>query len=154
MEINFHCPGCRQELAVDASGAGTNIDCPSCGKPITIPQADASNIRVGHATDAAHKEEKHFSVPVHEGPTEMLVKKKEVVEEIRPEGQKTVKVKCIKHTECVEVGRDRYEEVVSNFLAKVGEKNIITINPINYTHMDMGTRMLMTEYGVMIVYKG
>jgi hypothetical protein len=54
----------------------------------------------------------------------------------------------------VEVGKDKFEDVVSSFLASVGEANIISINTINYTHMDMGTRQILTEYGVLIVYKG
>ena len=52
------------------------------------------------------------------------------------------------------MGHDRYEEIVSDFLRKVGEPNIVSINSINYTHIDMGSRQLMTEFGVMIVYKG
>jgi hypothetical protein len=44
--------------------------------------------------------------------------------------------------------------VVTNFLGKVGQENIISINTINYTHLDIGTQKLMTEFGVLIVYKG
>jgi len=52
------------------------------------------------------------------------------------------------------VGHDRFDEVVSNFLVKVGQDHIITISPINYTNLDIGSQKLMTEYGVLIVYKG
>ncbi|HSH94308.1 MAG TPA: MoxR family ATPase [Roseimicrobium sp.] len=37
MDITFKCPVCRQDLAVDAAGAGTAISCPSCTRSITIP---------------------------------------------------------------------------------------------------------------------
>ncbi len=36
MDIIFNCPNCDQELAVDQSGAGTQIDCPSCGNKTVI----------------------------------------------------------------------------------------------------------------------
>jgi len=41
MDIVFNCPNCEQELAVDSSGAGTNIECPSCHETITIPSPNA-----------------------------------------------------------------------------------------------------------------
>jgi hypothetical protein len=44
--------------------------------------------------------------------------------------------------------------VVTNFLTKVGEANIVGIHPINYTYLDIGTQKLMTEYGVLVVYRG
>ncbi|HAV64925.1 MAG TPA: hypothetical protein DCY13_21460, partial [Verrucomicrobiales bacterium] len=68
--------------------------------------------------------------------------------------EKRMRVKTIRHTDCMEVGHDRYDEIVSEFLQKIGRENIISISPINYTHMDLGTRQLMTEYGVSIVYNG
>ena len=37
MDIVFNCPHCEQELAVDNSGAGSEIQCPSCGAKIMIP---------------------------------------------------------------------------------------------------------------------
>jgi internalin A len=39
MDIVFNCSNCDQELAVDQSGSGTQIDCPSCGEHITIPSS-------------------------------------------------------------------------------------------------------------------
>ena len=39
MDIVFNCPHCEQELAVDNSGAGSEIQCPSCGEKIMIPAA-------------------------------------------------------------------------------------------------------------------
>ena len=37
MDVIFNCPKCEQELAVDSTGAGTEINCPSCGESIVIP---------------------------------------------------------------------------------------------------------------------
>jgi hypothetical protein len=44
--------------------------------------------------------------------------------------------------------------VVSNFLVKIGESNVISITTLTYTHLDIGTQKLMTDFGVMIVYRG
>ena len=67
---------------------------------------------------------------------------------------KKIRTKTIRHTDCIEVGHDRFDEVVSNFLGKIGQENIISINTVTYTHLDIGTQKLLTEFGVMIVYKG
>ena len=76
------------------------------------------------------------------------------IDVVASHGKKHLRIRVIRHTDCIEVGHDRYEEIVSDFLRKVGEPNIVSINSINYTHIDMGSRQLMTEFGVMIVYKG
>jgi hypothetical protein len=44
--------------------------------------------------------------------------------------------------------------VVSGFLIKIGEENVINIVPLTYTHLDIGTQKLLTDYAVMIVYRG
>ena len=55
MDIIFDCPKCEQELAVDSSGAGSEINCPSCGEKIVIPQASSlmkQFARYGYAPEA------------------------------------------------------------------------------------------------------
>ena len=52
MDIVFNCPNCEQELAVDQSGAGSQIECPSCGETITIP-ASAGKVTTGSLPVAA-----------------------------------------------------------------------------------------------------
>jgi hypothetical protein len=52
------------------------------------------------------------------------------------------------------VGHDKFDEVVSNFLIKIGEANVISITTLTYTHLDIGTQKLMTDFGVMVVYRG
>jgi hypothetical protein len=39
-------------------------------------------------------------------------------------------------------------------LGEIGEANVVSINTLGYTHVDMGSRQILTDYGVMIVYKG
>ncbi|HZL42038.1 MAG TPA: hypothetical protein VFD66_02010 [Verrucomicrobiae bacterium] len=175
MDIIFHCPECEQELEVDSSGAGTEIDCPSCGETILIPAPGTEGTRTTSAGDttgnippasgagpvnpiassAAAKLERHLKVPVHDRPAESLIAKPLVPLEVAAkESDKKIRIRTIRHTDCIEVGHDRFDEVVSQFLGKIGDSNIVSINSINYSFLDIGTQKLLTEYGVMVVYKG
>jgi DNA-directed RNA polymerase subunit RPC12/RpoP len=168
MDIIFNCPKCEQELAVDNAGSGSEIPCPSCGEKIVIPQApaaprsasppgsDAAQPVNPMASSAAAKIAMHLKVPVHNRPGESLIVKPLVPLEAAAakESDRKVRIKTIRHTDCIEVGHDRFDEITSNFLSKVGETNIVSINSINYTHLDIGSQKLMTEYGVLVVYKG
>ena len=107
------------------------------------------------ASSAAAKVEMHLKVPVRTTPTEMLIEKPLAPLEVAAkESDKKMRVKTIKHTDCIEVGHDKFDEVVSNFLGKVGEANVISITTLTYTHLDIGTQKLLTDYGVMVVYRG
>jgi hypothetical protein len=157
---------------VDSSGAGTEINCPACGTPIVIPTPETAVSRPGvepvpsvarleaHpinpiASSAAAKVEMHLRVPVHKTPVASLIEKpRPPLEVAAKETDKKVRIKTIKHTDCIEVGHDKFDEVVSNFLAKVGEANIISITTIVYTHLDIGTQKLLQDFGVLIAYRG
>ncbi len=157
MDLTFSCENCKQQLAVDVSAAGSKIECPSCGQTLTVPQPDPSNIHLANpmASSAAAREEKHFSVPVHDHPSEVLIEKPlPTLEVAAREEDKKLKIRCIKRTDCIEVGKDHFEEVVSGFLAKIGQEHIVSINAINYSHIDMGSRQILTDFGVMIIYRG
>jgi phage FluMu protein Com len=157
MDLTFSCEHCKQQLAVDTSAAGTEIECPSCGRELTVPQPDPTNIHLANPINAsaAAKEDRHFSVPVHDHPTEMLIEKPLPTLEVAARDEdKLMKIRCIKRTDCIEVGKDRFEEVVSGFLSKIGQQYIIGIHPINYSHIDMGSRQILVDFGVMIVYRG
>ncbi len=172
MDVIFNCPKCEQELAVDSSGAGSEINCPSCGNPIVIPGPERSVVPQGIearagaprlesapinpiASSAAAKVEMHLKVPVHKTPAASLIEKPLAPLEVTAKDlDKKIKVKTIKHTDCIEVGHDRFDEVVTNFLGKVGEPNIISITTLTYTHLDIGSQKLLTDFGVLIVYKG
>ena len=97
----------------------------------------------------------HLKVPVRDAPGEMLITKPPPPLEVAAkESDKRIRTKTIRRIDCVEVGHDRFDEVVSDFLAKVGEANIISINPVTYTHIDIGSQKLLTDFGVFIVYRG
>jgi DNA-directed RNA polymerase subunit RPC12/RpoP len=168
MDVIFNCPKCEQELAVDSSGAGTEINCPSCGESIIIPDSEAGAGR-GIPTlapdptrppanpissSAAAKLELHLRVPSNKAAESLIAKPLPPMEVSAKDTDKKIRVKTIKHTDCIEVGHDRFDEIVSNFLGKVGEANIMSITPLTYTFLDIGTQKLLTEFGVLIVYKG
>jgi len=172
MDVVFDCPKCDQELAVDSSYAGSQIPCPSCGEFIVIPEPKTAAPRIvvdanaggaggtvapvnPIASSAAAKVEMHLRVPVHQTPTASLIEKPLApLEFAAKESDKKIRVKTIRHTDCVEVGHDKFDEMLTNFLAKVGESNIISLTTISYTHLDIGTQKLLTDYGVLIVFRG
>jgi predicted RNA-binding Zn-ribbon protein involved in translation (DUF1610 family) len=172
MDIVFDCPNCDQELAVDSSGVGTQIECPSCGEMITIPaesKKDAQDAPVSesaevHApslapsvisTSAAAKIERHLKVPVRDAPGEMLIAKpKPPLEAVARGAGRQIRAHTIRHAACVESGHDKFDEVVAKFLSEVGEANIIGIHTVSYTHLDIGTQKMLSDYGLLVIYRG
>src|SRR5439155_800343 len=140
MDVIFNCPKCDQELAVDSSGAGTDIDCPSCGEAIVIPAGNSQGARSAvdlgapppmpagrsaMASSAAAKIEMHLKVPDHKTPVAALIEKPLAPLEVSAkETDKKMKIKTIRHTDCIEVGHDKFDEVITSFLNKVCEQNI------------------------------
>jgi DNA-directed RNA polymerase subunit RPC12/RpoP len=170
MDLIFNCPKCNQELEVDDSGAGEQIDCPSCGQKITIPEPKgglpASRLpgtsAEGHqpvnamASSAAAKVEMHLKVPVRaKGVDDKLIAKPLTPLEVAAkETDRQLRVKCIRHVDCVEVGHDRFDEMVTSFLGKIGETNLVSITTISHSHIDISSQKLLEDYGVLIVYRG
>ncbi len=173
MDFIFNCPKCNQELEVDVSGAGEEIDCPSCGERIRIPTQTPAGAPIpgtgggapaaggggpvnAIASSAAAKIEMHLKVPVHARHTDenLIAKPLPPLEVAAKASDRQLRVKCIRHIDCVEVGHDKFDEVVTHFLEKIGETNLVSITTISYTHIDISSQKLLTDYGVMIVYKG
>jgi len=159
MDIIFKCPACEQELAVDAAGTGTVIECPACAGSVTVPAAEpgaeVETPLVETPPAPPVPDEKHFTVPVHtHAPAALIQRPNRPLEIAAKEGDKTVRIKSFKRTDCQEVGKDHFDETVSSFLEKVGQTNIISISPINYSYMELGSRTILTDYGVLIVFKG
>jgi phage FluMu protein Com len=155
MDITFNCLHCNQELAVDAAAAGQIIQCPTCNAEITVPAPNVTQVHTGAiASSAAAKAERHFSVPVRDAPSEVLVARAVKKDEDVGDGMRKIRLRVIRHTDCIELGHDRYEELVGGFLNKVGENNIVSITPLNYTHIDIATQKVLTDYAVQIIYRG
>lgn len=184
MDIIFECPHCKTELSIDEVGAGSEIECPTCSRTVMVPSEDTSThagarpvseaapaapepetpppgvlgsgkVMNAMATSAGAKEFKHFVVPVHEGPSEMLIAKPLTTLEVAAkETDRQMRVKSFRHSDHVEVGKDHFDEHVCQWLGKVGEANIISISPFAYTHQDLASRAWITDYGLVIVYRG
>ena len=164
MDIIFDCPKCGQELAVDGAGAGTEIECPSCSETITIPQestkpASGGTVITGQlsnpiASSAAAKIEKHLKVPLSDKPGASLLKKEQPQAITAKDAAKKIRVHTIRHAGCVEFGHDKFDEKVTDFLSEIGEVNLIGIHIVNYAFLDIGTQKMMTDFGIMVIYRG
>ena len=159
MDLVFKCPHCDQELEVDAGGAGTTLQCPSCSNTITVPSQESGATATASASAPAPPPaalaEKHFSVPSHDTATESLITKPtRPLEVVAKNGDKTLRIKTFKRSDCQEVGRDRFDEKVSHFLGELGQTDIVSINTINYSTIDMSTHNQVEDYGVLVVFKG
>jgi len=43
---------------------------------------------------------------------------------------------------------------VTEILNQIGESNIVSINTISYSYVDLSTKQLLADFGVVIIYKG
>jgi len=173
MDVIFNCPKCGQELEVDASGTGEEITCPACSQKILIPDAAGGARPVEGAGEpapasgwgapaknviaqsAAAKIERHLKVPSHSTPSAALITKPAVPLEVTAkESDRQLRVKSIRHIDCVEVGHDKFDDIVGKFLAKIGEHNLVSVTPLAYSHLDIASQKQLTDYGVLIIYKG
>ncbi len=166
MDIVFNCPNCEQELAVDQSGSGSQIECPACNQSITIPatgKVTTGPLPTVTPPPAAHspapapaaKVALNLKVPVRDKPSEVLVEKhKSVLEVVQKGAGKRLRIHTIRHASCVESGHDYFDERVSEFLNQVSETNLIGIHTIGYEHFDVGVQKILTDYGVVIVFRG
>ena len=157
-DLNFNCPQCGQNLTTDESLSGSEIECPSCSKPIEIPSAGDENVDRTEAEPAppvtAESEPKKLAVAVHEGGEELLKKSsahKEKEKEISGDGK--ICVKTIKRGDCIELGQDKFDEEVNNFIGKFSREQIISVHSLNYSHFDPTTQKYLPDYAALIVYE-
>lgn len=165
MDIIFDCPNCQQELVVDNAGAGTEIECPACGETITIPKESTKPmpevvLSGGQpinpiAASAAAKIEKHLKVPVRDRPAEPLIKKPAApLEAVAKGAEKRIRIHTIRHATCIESGHDRFDQKVTEFLNEIGEGNLISSHIINYTYLDIASQKTLSDYGIIVIYRG
>lgn len=154
MDITFNCPHCGLSLEVDQDAAGQQFDCPTCHKPLTVPAAPVVAPRSG-APASAPREEKRMAVPASHKPIGSLIQKpNKSLELAAKESKPGMRVKTLRHSDCKDGGKDRFDEVVSEFLNKIGDQAIVSITPINYSYLDTATQKLLTDFGVMVIYRG
>jgi ribosomal protein S27E len=167
MDIVFDCPNCEQELAVDSAGAGSEIECPSCGETIVIPvaskKATSSVPAETHVptlapsainSSAAAKVVMHLKVPVRDTPGEILIAKPKPSLGKNPSGVKQLRIHTIRRAACIESGHDKFDEVVTKFFDDIGEENIKSLHTISYNYFDVVSQKTLTDYGLIVVYHG
>ena len=166
------CPSCNETLLIPltnapppppaaAPGAPANPRPPTVTLPPVAPAAlgagpGAGKVVNAMASSAAAKEVKYFKVPVHDAPAESLIQKanRPLDAEARDPGDRHTRIKTMRHSDYVDVGHDHFEESVNKFLTKVGDENIISITTFTYTHQELASRQWISDYGVLVVYKG
>ena len=95
-----------------------------------------------------------MSVPFSNRPADQLIQKAaKPLEAAARDGKPGMRVRTIRHSDCKEVGKDLFDAKVSEVLNELGESHIVSITPINYSYIDLGTQKLLTDFGVMIVYR-
>ncbi|NBV24062.1 MAG: hypothetical protein EBS05_19350 [Proteobacteria bacterium] len=170
MDTSFSCPKCSLHITADESVVGEEVDCPDCGHKIRVPPpkknrpggsggkspaASTRNVsgamRSGTKSASQAMGHKGLVVPQHQGPPESLLKKAGTV--MHEDGPPKIRVRCIKRSACVDVDHDRFDEIVTDFLNRVGQANIINLSPISYGVIDLSGQMV-PDYGIMIIYKG
>ena len=67
------------------------------------------------------------------------------------EGRKQIRMKTLRRSDHKQAGHDHFDEVVTELLNQIGEDNLVSISPIQYSHMELGTPIV--DYGVIIVYR-
>lgn len=159
MDIVFNCPHCGLGLEVDQDAAGQQFDCPTCQKSVTVPTAAAVPIKTALAGTAgptpSPRDEKRMAVPASQKPIESLIQKpNKSLELAAKESKPGMRVKTLRHSDCKEVGKDKFDESVSDFLNNIGDQNIVSINPINYSYLDIVSQKILTDFGVMVIYRG
>lgn len=166
MDIIFNCPNCEQELAVDQSGAGSNIECPNCSESITIPASSNPKVTTGSlpavppppppsVPTTPPKLELHLKVPISDKPAAPLIgKSKPPLEVVQKGAGKRLRVRTIRRASCVESGHDHFDERVSDFLQEVGEGNIVGIHTVTYEYFDVGVQKIVADYGLLVIFRG
>lgn len=157
MDIIFNCTSCGLEMEVDSEGSGSEIECPKCGTSLVIPEASPDNLAPANGSagkPGTQKVEKHFAVPQRSAPESLIKKPKPTLEVAAKETDKKIRIKTIKHGDCVEVGKSKFDEIVTDFLQKIGQENIIAMHPISYSHTDAAGRTMYNDFGIMIIFKG
>src|ERR1039457_3802031 len=101
------------------------------------------------------KVEMHLKVPVHDKPAESLIAKaKPPLDVVQKGAGKRVRIRTIRRASCIENGHDLFDDKVSAFLHEVGESNLISTHVVVYEQFDVGIQKIMTDYGLLVVYRG
>ena len=159
MDIVFNCPHCGLSLEVDQDAAGQQFDCPTCQKSVTVPTAAAVPNQTALTGTAgptpSPRDEKRMAVPASQKPGGSLIQKpNKSLELAAKESKPGMRVKTLRHSDFKDGGKDKFDEVVSDFLNKIGDQAIVSITPIQCSYLDIGTQKLLPDFGVLVIYRG
>lgn len=163
MNIVINCPHCNQEMVIDDSGVGQNVPCPTCSKDFVIPQGrPEEEVMKEHAAKAAtastpaapkpeeKKEEKKPQLSKEEAAA-LLPGARKGPSKNQSEEKPGIRMKCIQHHHCCDMGKDHFAETVEKTLEAIDPKDIINISPVAYSYKDSQGEMLQ-DFGVMVIY--
>jgi hypothetical protein len=94
-------------------------------------------------------------VPVRDKPGESLIGKgKPPLDVVQKGAGKRLRVRTIRRAACIENGHDTFDDKVSAFLHEIGESSIISTHVVGYEQFDVGIQKIMTDYGILVIYRG
>jgi hypothetical protein len=74
--------------------------------------------------------------------------------DVAAKGDRKLRLKSFRRQDHVKDGRDNFDETVSDFFAKTGEGNVVSVHPFQYTCAGKEPGQSQVDYGVVIIYKG
>lgn len=164
MDINFACPNCDVLLTADNSMVGDEIQCPQCSLTFNVPEG--TPIAPAPALDPVEEmlaassvpEEKprqriNLTLPSSAPGTSALIEKANKPLEVSAKLGISFVVRTIRRSECVVGGKDRFDDMVAEVLSGIGEEHLHSITPVSYSHLDRASSQVLSDYGVMIIYK-
>jgi hypothetical protein len=96
------------------------------------------------------REHKHFVVPQRDRKQpEKLLSKPVKSLELAAKQSGTLRVKTFRRLDCVEGGKDVFDDVVGKFLTEVGEGNLVKMESFQYSRGEAGA----LDHGLVVVYR-
>jgi hypothetical protein len=143
MDISFSCPHCNLQLEIDDSASGSEIQCPSCKGSLIVPT---------HAGGGEGHPRGPLSLPSG-GATAQIMKPSAKSLETAAKGDKKLKIKTFRHHDCVKEGKDRFDEMISYFLQKLDDGDLVVLHTIQYEYLPKDATQPVRDYGVVVVYR-
>ena len=145
-DFTFNCPFCNLELSVDETNAGHEVECPGCNEVLIIPSPAQTAEAVG-------------GMPSEALAGAEIINPKNRPLNIAAKVSKSLKVRTFRHHEFVNDGNDNFDAEISKFLGSVIEDDIVSIRPIQYSHVekikigDTEEDRVVNQFGIVVVYK-
>ncbi len=139
---------------------GTQVGCPSCGDVITVPgPADAPEPAAAETeaapTPAPARRDRQLSMPTRPVAVPRIEKSNAPLAiAAARESAKKLQFKTYRHADYVKDGKDRFDEVLTQLVEFAGQDGIVAMHPIHYTLPGKDGGPPITDYGVVVIFKG